>query len=51
MTDDERDKLIIEMHQDIKWLKESNVEHKSTHAKYIYYLITVLVACVLSWFR
>lgn len=51
MTDDDRDKLIIEMHQDIRWLKAFNIEHKATHAKYIYYFLTVFVACILSWFK
>ena len=51
MNDNERDKLIIETANDVKWIKQWTVEHKSIHAKYIYYLITVLVACILSWFR
>ena len=51
MTDQERDDLIVEMHTDIKWLKQSNLEHKQTHAKYIYYFITTFIAIGLSWFR
>jgi hypothetical protein len=51
MDNDERDRLIIETHRDVAWLKEWTVEHKQTHSKYIYYLVTCFVACVLSWFR
>ena len=51
MTNDKRDSLIIEMHQDIKWLKASDIEHKKTHGKYIYYFITTFIAIGLSWFR
>lgn len=51
MTDDDRDKLITEMHTDIKWLKQFSVEHKQTHAKYVYYFICTIIAIGLSWFR
>ena len=51
MDNNERDKLIIETHRDVQWLKEWTVEHKSTHSKYAYYFISCLIACVLSWFR
>ena len=51
MNDSERDIKIIEMHNDIRWIKEWTVEHKQTHGKYLYYFITVFVACVLSWFK
>jgi len=36
MTNNERDKLAIEMHMDIKWIKAWTVEHNQKHAKYIY---------------
>ena len=51
MTDSERDIKITEMHNDIRWIKEWTIDHKSTHSKYVYYMITVIVACILSWFR
>jgi len=51
MTEEQQDKLLIEMHTDIKWLKQFSVEHKKTHAKYVYYFIGTLVAICLSWFR
>ena len=51
MTDKDRDNLIIEMHTDIKWLKQFSVEHKQTHAKYVYYFIGTVIAIGLSWFR
>lgn len=51
MTDEQRDLLITEMHTDIRWLKEFDLEHKKTHSKYIYYFITTFIAIGLSWFR
>jgi len=51
MNDSRRDELIVEMHQDIKWLIKRDEEHKQSHSKYLYYMITVFIACVLSWFK
>jgi hypothetical protein len=51
MLDTERDRLIIEMHQDIKWIKTWNDEHKQTHSKYLYYFIVTVVAIIASYFR
>jgi len=51
MNDEQRDNLITEMHTDIKWLKQFSVEHKQTHAKYVYYFISTIIAIGLSWFR
>ena len=58
MTDPERSNLLLEMHTniaevrtDVKWLKEQHEEHMASHARYIYYLITCVVACIASWFR
>ncbi len=51
MTNDMRDQLITEMHTDIRWLKENQVEHKQLHLRYIYYFITTAIAIGLSWFR
>ena len=51
MTEQKRDELIIEMHTDIRWLKEQHKEHMASHAKYIYYMITIAVGLVISWFR
>jgi len=51
MTNYERDKYIIEMHTDIKWLKAGQLEHKNSHRKYVYYFITTFIAIALSWFR
>jgi hypothetical protein len=31
MTNDERDELIVEMHTDIKWVKESLTSHLKSH--------------------
>jgi len=51
MDDSMRDQLITEIHTDVAWLKDAHKEHKATHAKYFYYMVTIFVACVLSWFR
>ena len=51
MTNIERDKLIIETANDVRWIKAWTVEHKQTHSKYIYYMITTFIAIGLSWFR
>lgn len=51
MTDEQRDKLIIETASDVKWIKAWTIEHKQTHAKYVYYFITVAIGIILSWFR
>lgn len=51
MNDCQRDKLITETATDVKWLKQFFVEHKQTHAKYIWYLIGTVIAIGLSWFR
>jgi len=58
MTDPERSDILLEMHtniaevkNDVKWLIKRDEEHKASHSRYIYYLITCVVACVASWFR
>lgn len=51
MTDEQRDELIIQTRNDVKWIKTWTVEHKAIHAKYIWYLIGTVIAIGLSWFR
>ena len=51
MTNDERDRLIIEMHQDIKWLKGEHTIHKAEHSKYVYYFISTIILFVLTWLK
>ncbi len=51
MTDDQRDKLITETANDVKWIKAWTVEHKDTHAKYVKFFICTIIAIGLSWFR
>lgn len=51
MTDEQRDKLIIETANDVKWIKTWTVDHKQIHAKYVWYFISTVVAICLSWFR
>ncbi len=51
MTNEDRDNLIIEMHTDIRWIKAWTVDHKKTHAKYIWFFVSAVAAIILSWFR
>ncbi len=51
MTDEQRDKLIIETANDVRWIKSWTIEHKQTHAKYVWYFVSTIVAIGLSWFR
>lgn len=51
MNDRHRDILISEMHADIRWLKQASAEHRQTHARYVWYFISTLVAIFLCWFR
>jgi len=51
VTNEQRDKLIIETANDVKWIKTWTVEHKQTHSKYMYYFLTSFIAIALSWFR
>ena len=51
MTETERDKLIIETANDVRWIKAWTVEHKQTHAKYVWYFISMVIGLCLSWFR
>lgn len=51
MTNNERDRLIYEINNDVKWIKAWTVDHKQTHSRYIYYFITTFIAIGLSWFR
>ena len=44
MTNDERDKLIIEVHQDVKWIKE----WIATQNKYKLMVWGALIAAILS---
>lgn len=51
MTETERDKLIIETANDVRWIKAWTVEHKQIHGKYTWYFISTIIAIGLSWFR
>ena len=42
MTNDERDTLIVEMHTDIKWIKETLTGHLKNH---ITWTVAVIGAC------
>jgi hypothetical protein len=48
MTNDERDKLITEMHTDIKWIKDWTVEHKMIHFRYVLLAVGTLVGVIVS---
>ena len=50
MLDIERDKILIETHQDVKWLKSYTVEHRkvheahdAVHERYLYGFIIIAV--------
>lgn len=49
MNNEERDKMIIEMHQDIKWLKEWSISHRNEHAKYNYYFIITAIGVIIAF--
>jgi len=49
MTNNQRDKIIIETHQDVKWLKEWSVSHRNEHSKYIYYFIITTIGIIISF--
>jgi len=51
MTDEERDKTIIETANDVKWIKAWTIEHKKIHAKYVWYFVSAVAAIIVSWFR
>ena len=51
MKCNERDKLIIETSNDVKWIKNWVIEHKKTHTRYTYYFITGLISIVLIRLR
>lgn len=51
MNDIERDNMLIEMHTDIRWLKDFNIEHKAIHAKYFYYFIVTAIGVIISMFK
>ena len=51
MTDNERDKLITEMHTDIKWIKEWTVEHKSIHTRIFLMICAALIGAATSLFK
>lgn len=51
MTDQERDKLITEMHTDISWIKTWCTEHKAIHAKYIFYFIGTAIVMIISFLK
>jgi len=49
MNDIQRDELLIELRQDVKWLKAWAVEHKATHAKYVYYFLITLTGLLVAF--
>ena len=51
MTEEQRDKLIIETANDVRWIKAWTVEHKQIHAKYVWYFVSVVIGLFASWFR
>ena len=50
MNDEQRDRLIIETHRDVQWLKDWSVAHKTEHSRYIYYVIVTAIGIIISMF-
>ena len=48
MDDSERDKMLIEISTDIKWLKAYFMEHKVLHSRYTLYFVTIVIGLVIS---
>jgi hypothetical protein len=51
MSPEERDKTIVEIHTDIKWIKEWTLEHKALHSKYTYYFIATVIGLLVALIR
>lgn len=48
MTSEERDQKIIEIHNDVRWIKDWIVEHKAVHTRYLYFFVITAVGLVLA---
>lgn len=51
MTTDERDKLILEMHGDIKVIKSYVKDHKSVHFRYTLMVWSAIVSAAVALFK
>jgi len=47
MTPEERD-ILVEVRNDVRWLKNEHEEHKRQHSNYFYYFITLIVGVFVS---
>lgn len=48
MTEEQRDTMIIEINNDVKWLKEWTIEHKALHSKYSYFIIATIIGLLIT---
>jgi hypothetical protein len=48
MNDSDRDRLIIETANDVKWIKNWTVGHKALHSKYTYFFFITLVGLIIA---
>ena len=48
MDDSDRDKLIIETANDVRWIKSWCADHRATHAKYVFYFIGTAIALIIA---
>lgn len=48
LTDDERDKHIIEMQKDIKHILKFQEEHKKAHSNYLYMIWAAIVGAIIG---
>lgn len=48
MNSQERDIKIIEIHSDVRYIKEWIIEHKALHQRYSYLFITVIIGIIIS---
>jgi len=48
MSPEERDNKIIEIGNDVKWLREWCLEHKLLHSKYTYFFFITVVGLIIA---
>lgn len=51
MTEDERDRMIIETHTNVSWLMCQHKQHIAEHAKYAYMMIAAMFTAFVGLFR
>lgn len=51
MNNEDRDKMLIEINTDVKWIKEQHTRHLAEHAKYTYMMIAAMFTAFVGLFR